>query len=246
MARQGVLMPSDRRDRVAIVEFGRLLHASGFVAATDGNLSVRLDEERILVTPTCISKGRMRPADMVVVDMQGKRLRGTRRVSSEIGMHLLIYRLRPEVHGIVHAHPPTATGFAASGLGLSSPLVCEVVVGLGSIPLARYGTPGTPELTDALEPLIPNHDAILMANHGVVTFGSSLESAFMKMETVEHFAKIAVVTHMLGQAQPLGEKEVEKLHEVRQRYNHSMPTRKVAGNGIEAEAKAEKAASRQG
>jgi len=246
MTKQGVLMSSDRRHRVAIVEFGRLLHASGFVAATDGNLSVRLDEERILVTPTCISKGRMRPGDMVVVDMQGKRLRGTRRVSSEIGMHLLIYRMRPEVRGIVHAHPPTATGFAASGLGLSSPLVCEVVVGLGSIPLARYGTPGTPELTDALEPLIPNHDAILMANHGVVTYGPSLESAFMKMETVEHFAKIAVVTHMLGQAQPLGEKEVEKLHEVRQRYNHTGPTRKAAaGNGIEAAAEAEKTASRQ-
>jgi L-fuculose-phosphate aldolase len=238
-------MSSDRRDRVAIVEFGRLLHASGFVAATDGNLSVRLDEERILVTPTCISKGRMRPADLVVVDMQGNRLRGTRRVSSEIGMHLLIYRLRPEVHGIVHAHPPTATGFAASGLGLSSPLVCEVVVGLGTIPLARYGTPGTPELTDALEPLSPNHDAILMANHGVVTFGPSLESAFMKMETVEHFAKIAVVTHMLGQAQPLGEKEVEKLHEVRQRYNHSIPARKaVAGNGLEVKGKAENTAIR--
>src|SRR5208283_4082691 len=247
MTKQGVLMSSDRRHRVGIVEFGKLLHASGFVAATDGNLSVRLDEERILVTPTCISKGRMRPADMVVVDMQGKRLRGTRRVSSEIGMHLLIYRLRPEVRGIVHAHPPTATGFAASGLGLSSPLVCEVVVGLGSIPLARYGTPGTPELTDALEPLIPNHDAILMANHGVVTFGPSLESAFMKMETVEHFAKIALVTHMLGQAQPLGEKEVEKLHEVRQRYNHSAPTRKaVAGNGLEADSKTEKTVSRQG
>ena len=246
MTKQGVLMSSDRRHRVAIVEFGRLLHASGFVAATDGNLSVRLDEERVLVTPTCISKGRMRPGDMVVVDMHGKRLRGTRRVSSEIGMHLLIYRLRPEVQGIVHAHPPTATGFAASGLGLSSPLVCEVVVGLGSIPLARYGTPGTPELTDALEPLIPNHDAILMANHGVVTFGSSLESAFMKMETVEHFAKIALVTHTLGQAQPLGEKEVEKLHEVRQRYNHSVPTRKaVGGNCLEADSKAEKTASSQ-
>jgi len=245
MTKQGVLMSSDRRYRVAIVEFGRLLHASGFVAATDGNLSVRLDEERILVTPTCICKGRMRPADMVVVDMEGKRIRGERRVSSEIAMHLLIYRLRPEVRGIVHAHPPTATGFAASGLGLSSPLVCEVVVGLGSIPLARYGTPGTPELTDALEPLIPNHDAILMANHGVVAFGSSLESAFMKMETVEHFAKIALVTHMLGQAQPLGAKEVEKLHEVRQRYNHSAPTRKaVAGNGLEAEGKAEKTVSR--
>ncbi len=134
-------------------------------------------------------------------------------------MHLLIYRLRPDVRGIVHAHPPTATGFAASGYDLNRPLVCEVVVGLGSIPLARYGTPGTPELTDALEPLIPHHDAILMANHGVVTFGSSLESAYMKMETVEHFAKIALVTHLLGNAQPLSEKEVEKLHEVRHRYN---------------------------
>jgi len=244
MTRQGVLMPSDRRHRVAIVEFGDLLHASGFVAATDGNLSVRLDEERILVTPTCISKGRMRPSDMVVVDKDGKRLRGKRRVSSEIAMHLLIYRLRPDICGIVHAHPPTATGFAASGLGLSSPLVCEVVVGLGTIPLARYGTPGTPELSDALAPLIPNHDAILMANHGVVTFGSSLEDAFMKMETVEHFAKIALVTHMLGQAQPLGEKEVEKLNEVRQRYNHRPLTRgPVGGNGSRAESEEERTAS---
>ncbi len=212
-------MPSDRQHRLAIVQYGRMLHENGFVAATDGNLSVRLDEDRLLVTPTCICKGRMRASDMVIVDMQGKRLAGKRIVSSEIAMHLLIYRLRPDVHGIVHAHPPTATGFAASGYGLSRPLVCEVVVGLGSIPLARYGTPGTPELTDALEPLIPQHDAILMANHGVVTFGSSLESAYMKMEIVEHFAKISLVTHLLGNAQPLGEKEVEKLVAVRDRYN---------------------------
>jgi len=236
MAEQGVLMSSERGLRRAIIEFGELLHVNGFVAATDGNLSVRMDDERLLVTPTCICKGRMRPSDLVIVDMNGKRLAGKRRVSSEIGMHLLIYRLRPEVRGIVHAHPPTATGFAASGMGLSSPLVCEVVVGLGSIPLARYGTPGTPELTDALEPLIPNHDAILMANHGVVTFGSSLESAFMKMETVEHFAKIALVTHLLGRAQPLGEKEVEKLNEVRLRYNHSSAARKgVQSDDSEAE-----------
>jgi L-fuculose-phosphate aldolase len=212
-------MTSDRQHRLAIVQFGRLLHQNRFVAATDGNLSVRLDEERLLVTPTCICKGRMRASDMVIVNMEGKRLAGKRMVSSEIGMHLLIYRLRPDVHGIVHAHPPTATGFAASGYGLSRPLVCEVVVGLGSIPLARYGTPGTPELTDALEPLIPQHDAILMANHGVVTFGSSLENAYMKMEIVEHFAKISLVTHLLGNEQPLGEKEVEKLVAVRDRYN---------------------------
>ena len=210
---------NDRQHRLEIVQFGRLLHENRFVAATDGNLSIRLDETHLLVTPTCISKGRMRASDLVIVDMDGKRLAGKRSVSSEIGMHLLIYRMRPDVRGIVHAHPPTATGFAASGYDLNRPLVCEVVVGLGSIPLARYGTPGTPELTDALEPLIPHHDAILMANHGVVTFGSSLESAYMKMETVEHFAKIALVAHLLGNAQPLGEKEVEKLVAVRDRYN---------------------------
>ncbi|MFZ0683956.1 MAG: class II aldolase/adducin family protein [Terriglobales bacterium] len=212
-------MSSDRKNRLEIVQFGRMLHENGFVAATDGNLSVRLDQHRLLITPTCISKGRMHASDMVIVDMGGRRLAGKRRVSSELAMHLMIYHLRPDVHGIVHAHPPTATGFAASGYDLNRPLVCEVVVGLGSIPLARYGTPGTPELTGALEPLIPHHDAILMANHGVVTFGSSLESAYMKMETVEHFAKIALVTHLLGNEQPLGEKEVEKLYEVRHRYN---------------------------
>jgi L-fuculose-phosphate aldolase len=239
-------MPSEHAYRRAIVEYGRLLHANGFVAATDGNLSVRLDEDRLLVTPTCISKGRMRPSDMVIVDPAGKRLAGKRHVSSELAMHLLIYRLRPDIQGIVHAHPPTATGFAASGLGLSSPLVCEVVVGLGSIPLARYGTPGTPELSDALEPLIPNHEAILMANHGVVTYGSTLESAFMKMETVEHFARIALVCHLLGKPQPLGEQEVAKLYEVRHRYNSSGASRRpVAGDGIGAAAEAEKAITRR-
>src|SRR5208337_4393836 len=239
-------MASDRQQRLAIVQFGRMLYENGFVAATDGNLSVRLDEERILVTPTCLSKGRMVASDLVVVDLAGNRLSGKRRVSSELGMHLLIYRLRPDVNGIVHAHPPTATGFAASGYDLNRPLVCEVVVGLGSIPLARYGTPGTPELTDALEPLIPHHDAILMANHGVVTFGSSLESAYMKMEIVEHFAKISLVAHLLGNEQPLGEKEVEKLVAVRDRYNGGAkpPQAKmsVAGDDLRSESESRETA----
>ena len=228
-------MMSERQHRRSIVEFGQRLHARGFVAATDGNLSARLDDNRLLITPTCMSKGMMRPADLVVVDLDGNPLAGRRKVSSEIGMHLMIYRLRPDVRGIVHAHPPTATGFAASGVGLSRPLVCEVVVGLGSIPLARYGTPGTPELTDALEPLIPAHDAILMANHGVVTFGATLENAYMKMETVEHFAKISLVTHLLGHEQPLGEKEVEKLVAARDRYNGgaNTPRAKIPADGDE-------------
>ena len=133
-------------------------------------------------------------------------------------MHLLIYRLRPDVKGIVHAHPPTATGFAAAGVALNQPLVCEVVIGLGSIPLAKYGTPGTAELTEALAPLVPQYDAILMSNHGVVAYGADLDQAYMKMETVEHFARIALVTHQLGHQQPLGAAELEKLELVREKY----------------------------
>jgi L-fuculose-phosphate aldolase len=158
---------------------------------------------------------------MVVVDMDGRRLAGNRNVSSELAMHLLIYKLRADVKGIVHAHPCTATGFAAAGLPLNQPLVCEVVIGLGSIPLAKYGTPGTPELSDALEPLIPEYDAILMSNHGVVAYSDTLHHAYMKMETVEHFAQIALVTHLLGRQQPLGEEDVEKLNLARTKYRHA-------------------------
>src|SRR5215469_10856985 len=204
-------MASERQYREQIVRYGRMLHERCFVAATDGNLSVRLDQNRILATPTCMSKGSMRPSDMVIVDREGQLLSGKRRVSSEIAMHLLIYRLRPDIKGIVHAHPPTATGFAAAGVPLNQPLVCEVVIGLGSIPLAKYGTPGTTELTDALAPLVPGFDAILMSNHGVVAYGHDLDQAYMKMETVEHFAQIALVTHQLGHQKPLGASELEKL-----------------------------------
>jgi L-fuculose-phosphate aldolase len=211
-------MSVERKHREEIVRYGRMLHERNFVAAMDGNLSVRLDENRILVTPTCVSKGAMRPADLVIVNRDGERVTGRRNVTSEIGMHLLIYRLRPDVRAIVHAHPPTATGFAAAGIALTEPLVCEVVIGLGCIPLARYGTPGTSELAGTLEPYVPNYDAILMSNHGVVTYGDTLERAYMKMETVEHFAQIALVTHLLGRQQPLKQVEVEKLLVVRSKY----------------------------
>jgi len=203
-------MVTERKHREDIVRYGRMLHERGFVAAMDGNLSVRLKADRILVTPTCLSKGAMRPADMVIVDPEGERISGHRNVTSEIGMHLLIYRLRPDVQAIVHAHPPTATGFAAAGLALTEPLVCEVVMGLGSIPLARYGTPGTSELAQTLEPYV--------SNHGVVVYGDTLEHAYMKMETVEHFAQIALVTHLLGRQQPLKEVEIEKLLTARTKY----------------------------
>ena len=211
-------MVTERKHREEIVRYGKMLHEHGFVAAMDGNLSVRLTGDRILVTPTCVSKGAMKLADMVVVDLDGERVAGRRNVTSEIGMHLLIYRTRPDVQAIVHAHPPTATGFAAAGIALTEPLVCEVVMGLGCIPLARYGTPGTSELAQTLEPYVADYDAILMSNHGVVTYGDTLEHAYMKMETVEHFAQIALVTHLLGRQQPLKEVEIEKLLTARTKY----------------------------
>jgi L-fuculose-phosphate aldolase len=214
-------MTTERQLRAEIVRLGRMIHERAYVAATDGNLSVRLDKKRILVTPTSMCKGMMSPSDLVIVDMTGEKLSGRRNVSSEIAMHLLIYKLRPDVRGIVHAHPPTATGFAAAGMALDQPLVCEVVIGLGSIPLAQYGTPGTPELCETLKPLIAKYDAILMSNHGVVTYADTLEHAHMKMETVEHFAQIALVTHLLGRQQPLKDEALQKLLVARSKYEGS-------------------------
>jgi L-fuculose-phosphate aldolase len=218
-------MKTEQQHREEIVRFGKLLHQAGLVAATDGNLSVRLRNGAILCTPTLMGKGLMQPEDLVIVDLEGKKLSGTRGVSSEIAMHLLIYGKRPDIGAVVHAHPPTATGFAAAGLALDCALCAELIVTLGSVPLASYETPGTPELAEALAPLVADHEAILMANHGVVTYGVDLLNAYMNMETVEHFAKIALVTHMLGKQQPLSDQHVSKLREIRTKYlahNHAM------------------------
>lgn len=217
----GTALKSIDRHREEIVRFGRMLHQSGMVAATDGNLSVRLEDNCFLSTPTLMSKGLMEPDDLVIVDERGRKVSGSREVSSEIAMHLHIYGMRPDINAVVHAHPPTATGFAAAGLALDTPLCSEVVVTLGSIPLARYETPGTPELAAGLEPFIPDHQAILMANHGVVTYGADLLTAYMNMETVEHYAKIALVTHMLGKQQPLTGKHLDKLREIGMKYRNN-------------------------
>jgi L-fuculose-phosphate aldolase len=218
-------MKTEHQHRQDIVRFGKLLHQTGLVAAMDGNLSVRLENGNILSTPTLMSKGLIEADDLVIVDSDGRRLNGSRDVSSEIAMHVLIYRKRPDIGAVVHAHPPTATGFAAAGLALDRALCAELIVTLGSVPLASYETPGTPELAEALAPLVTDHDAILMANHGVVTYGVDLLSAYMNMETVEHFAKIALVAHQLGRQQTLSEQHVDKLREIRTKYlahNHAM------------------------
>ncbi len=207
-----------------LVHFGKLIHEHGLVSATDGNLSLRLDAERILATPTGMSKGMMSVKDMVVVDLQGKRLEGRRDVSSEIAMHLTVYRMRPDVHAVVHAHPCTATGFASAGMALDDPICSEVIISLGAVPLAEYATTGTPALSESLMPYISDYDAILLANHGAVSYGADLMTAYLKMEAVEHFAKIMLVTHQLGRQECLSEADIRKLVEARSRYagNKSM------------------------
>ncbi len=215
-------MENENCVRQEICRFGRMLHGRGYVAGTDGNISVRLNQNLVLCTPTSLSKGMMEPDDLVVVDMEGHQRNGARHPSSELGMHLLFYCLRPDIGAVVHAHPPTATGFAAAGISLEEALVAEVVTALGKIPLASYGMPGTPELPDALRPLIPKHDAILMAHHGVVTCGHSLLRAYMNMECVEHYASVALVAKQLG-ARPLPEEEVRRLLEAREHYEANRP-----------------------
>ena len=204
--------------RREIVEIGRWIHERDFVSGYDGNISARLDAHRILSTPTTISKGRMTVDDLVIVDREGKKISGRRNVTSEIAMHLLIYRRRADVQAVVHAHPPTATGYAAAGIPLNKALISEVVLNFGCIPLAGYGTPGTAELSEALLPLVGSYDAILMANHGVVTYGPDLARAYYRMETVEHFAKISLVTELLGRQVLLSAAEVDKLLTARAAY----------------------------
>jgi L-fuculose-phosphate aldolase len=151
-----------------IVEIGKLVFQKGWVAANDGNISIRMDQERIMATPTGVCKGMMQPDDMIVCDMKGNKISGRKERTSEIAMHILVYEMRPDIRAVVHAHPPVATGFAAAGKPLNVALLPEVVIGLGCVPLADYGLPGTNELTDPLVPLIPKYDAILMGNHGAV------------------------------------------------------------------------------
>ena len=211
-------MPSEHLLRQEIADFSRLTYEKGYLASTDGNLSARLSENEVLCTPTMINKGFVRPEDSVVVDMQGRNIRGQGKASSEIAMHLLIYDLRPDVTAVVHCHPPAATAYAAAGIPLNKALISEVVLALGCIPVAEYGTPGTPELTDRLKPYVSDYDALLMANHGVVTYGAGLMAAYNRMDTVEHFAKISIYTRILGREQLLSTDDVEKLWVQRQQY----------------------------
>jgi len=214
---------SEELHRQEMCVAGRWMYERAFIVAAEGNLSVRLGDGRILTTPTCLNKGMLAPEDLVVTNLEGEQISGTRKASSELAMHLLFYRMRPDVNAICHAHPPTATGFAAAGRGLDRALLPEVIVGLGQVPLVQYATPGTPDLGAVIEPFAPHYDALLLANHGAVTCGPDLLTAFFRMETIEHSAKITLAAELAGEPMLLSSREVARLMAARERYSVLAP-----------------------
>jgi len=209
-------MPSRADIARSIVLICHKVYDKGFVTATDGNVSARLESGNILVTPTALNKGQVGESDLVEVKPDGSPVTLSKRASTELDMHLFIYQQRPDVKAVVHAHPPHATGFATAHIPLTACLFPEVIVGLGAIPLAHYATPSTKEVSESLAPHVKTADAILLANHGVVAYGRDVEDAFFKMEKVEHAAHISFIARVLGGEKPLSAVDIDKLTAISQ------------------------------
>lgn len=194
----------------------------GWVAANDGNVSVKLEDGTFLATPTGISKSFITPEKLVRVDEAGNVLEGMEgcRPSSEIKMHMRCYKERPDVGAVVHAHPPTATGYAVAGKPLDEYSMIETIICVGSIPVAPYGTPSTDEVPESIAPYLGEHDVLLLRNHGALTVGCDLITAYYRMETLEHFAKVSLTAHLLGGANEIPGNEIEKLLYLRENYYH--------------------------
>src|SRR5687768_13232813 len=205
--------------RKLIVEVGKLLYERSYVVSSDGNVSIRLDENTVLATPTMTSKGRMTEDSLALTDLDGKSL-NDRKASSELAMHLLIYKMRPDIKAVCHAHPPHGTAFAVAGLAIDAPILSEVILTLGCVPLTGYGTPSTDELTDSMKPFVEHHNALLMANHGAVAYGEDLWQAFDRLETLEHTARIAILAKALGGANDLPKDAIEKLINIREKAGY--------------------------
>lgn len=201
--------------RAEMVRVGRLIWERGYVAATDGNLSARLGSERLLVTASGVSKGFLSDEDLVVIDLAGglvpSYLGRGRQASSEISMHLEVYRQRPDVNAVVHAHPPLATAFSIAGVSLARCVIPEVIVTLGGIPTAQYATPGTTEVPASIRQSIRDYDAMILAHHGSLTVGDTLWEAYLRLEKVEHTAEITLAAQQLGRVNTLSPEAVEKL-----------------------------------
>jgi L-fuculose-phosphate aldolase len=203
-----------------ICEIGRRIYNRGMVAANDGNISVKISDNEILCTPTGVSKGFMTPDMICKVDVNGKVLAANApyKPSSEIKMHLRVYKQRPDVRSVVHAHPMYATSFAIAGMALTQPIMPEAVIALGCVPLAKYGRPSTEEIPDSIEEFLPYFDAVLLANHGALSWSDSLLAAYMKMESVEFYAQLLYQSKVLGGPKEFTPEQVEQLYEIRRQF----------------------------
>lgn len=208
-----------------IVEIGKRIWNRGYVAANDGNISVLLNDRELLTTPTGVSKGFMTPDMIIKCDRTGKMIAGNPkyRPSSEVKMHLEVYKDRPDVRSVVHAHPAYATSFAVAGIPLDKCVLPEAIIVIGSVPIAPYGLPSTQELPEKMRPFIKNSDAILMENHGALTMGTSLLNAYFKMETLEHTASIVWKAMQLGNVNVMSTHERDRLMGLRERFNLKSP-----------------------
>lgn len=190
------------------------VYQKGFVSAYDGNLSVRLNTKKILITPSGKCKGELTADDLMEIDYNGKVLKGKGKVSSEVKMHLLAYNKRNDINSVIHCHPVYATAFASSGIGLTKPVLPEVILTLGNVPLCKYGTPSTGEVPSSMLPYIDYAWALLLENHGAVTFGEDINSAYYRMEKLEHAAHTIAVCKLLGGEKLIPVKKLRKLYSI--------------------------------
>lgn len=228
------MYPGEFEARKEITYFAHKVHAAGLVSATDGNLSVRLGEDRVLITPSSLRKEDMFDEAPIIINMNGDLLEGERRPSTELKVHLEAYKQRPDVRAVIHAHPPKAIAFTIAEAPFETCILPEVVVTLGDVPVAPYATPSTEDLPRSMSDLIRQADAIMLARHGSVTVGSSLSDAFKKLEKLEHNAEILIYARILGGARPFPETELQKLQGLREFYgvkSHAISCTCNSGDG---------------
>lgn len=213
-------------------EIGRRIWLKGFCAGNEGNHSVRIGPDRVLCTPTGISKGNLKPDDICTVDMEGKQVAGKRKRTSEILMHLAIYKARPDVKAVVHSHPPHATAFAIAGVELPTCIHPEAEVFLGAVKTAKYVTPGDTRLGESLLPYVKDSNTILLQNHGTVTFDVDLENAYYKLEIVDAYSRILLLAKQIGSIRPLDGAEMKELLDLKVRFGLDEPRLKNGGEGF--------------
>ncbi|WP_280770576.1 class II aldolase/adducin family protein [Salipaludibacillus daqingensis] len=207
---------SDFEAKKLICDIGQRVYNKNFVAANDGNISVKCGPDTIWTTPTGVSKGFMRPDMMVKMNLDGKVLSGTYKPSSEVKMHIRAYKENPEINAVVHAHPPVATSFAISGVELDKPISPEAIVLLGTVPIAPYATPGTEEVPESIAPYCRDYNAVLLANHGALTWGRDLIEAYYRMESLEHYALMTMYsTNIIQRSNELNCTQVSDLLAIR-------------------------------